>query len=74
LDNFEFLKGIEFVIRRDTHQGVSILGKTAADRAPVAFWLGFKDESVFWNEHVRRLHETREIVNRASRLEYTPFA
>ena len=74
LDNFEFLKGIEFVIRRDAHQGVSVLGKTAADRAPVAFWLGFKDESVFWNEHVRRLHETRGIVNRASRLEYTPFA
>ncbi|MGD1032357.1 MAG: hypothetical protein ABSA05_14605 [Opitutaceae bacterium] len=74
LDNFEFLKGLEFVIRRDAHQGVSVLGETPADRAPAAFWLGYRDESVFWNEHVRRLRETRRIVNRACRLESPPFA
>ena len=65
LDNFEFLKSLEFVIRRDAHQGVSVLGATPADRAPVAFWLGYKDESAFWNEHVRRLRETRSILHRA---------
>jgi glutamate-ammonia-ligase adenylyltransferase len=65
LDNFEFLKGLEFVIRRDAHQGVSVLGATPADRAPVAFWLGFKDESAFWQEHVRRMRETRSILHRA---------
>jgi hypothetical protein len=64
LDNLEFLKGIEFVARRDAHQGISVLGATPDDRAPVAFWLGFRDESAFWSEHIRRLRQTRSIILR----------
>ena len=65
LDNLEFLKGLEFVVRRDAHQGVSVLAETPADRAPVAFWLGFREESAFWSRHVGRLRETRRIVKSA---------
>jgi [glutamine synthetase] adenylyltransferase / [glutamine synthetase]-adenylyl-L-tyrosine phosphorylase len=61
LDNFDFLRRIEFALRRDANEGVSILPATPAERTPLARWLGFPDESAFWSDHVRRLHETRRL-------------
>lgn len=62
LENFEFLKKIEFALRRDAGQGISVLAADPAGRNPLARWLGFPDESSFWAEHLRRLAQTRFLV------------
>ncbi len=62
-DNYEFLKRVEFALRRDANQGVSTLPAQPEDRAPLARWLSFADEPSFWAEHVARLRETRRIVD-----------
>jgi len=63
LANYDFLKHIEILLRRDTNTAVSVLGG-AGERAPLARWLGFPDEPAFWAEHCRRLAETRGLVLR----------
>jgi glutamate-ammonia-ligase adenylyltransferase len=62
LANYDFLQRIEILLRRDADRGVSVLAATAAERAPLAHWLGFTDEATFWAEHCRRLAETRRLV------------
>lgn len=61
LENYEFLKKVEFALRRDANQAVSILPAAPAERAPLARWLGFSSEGEFWAEHVRRMGETRQL-------------
>ena len=60
--NYDFLKRIEILLRRDANTAVSVLGATAAERTPLARWLGCPDEAAFWAEHCRRLAETRALV------------
>jgi glutamate-ammonia-ligase adenylyltransferase len=62
LANYDFLKRIEIMVRRDSGRDTSTLAATPGERAVLARWLGFADESVFWTEHTRRLHETRARV------------
>ncbi|MDD2763378.1 MAG: hypothetical protein PHE83_05325 [Opitutaceae bacterium] len=62
LDNYNFLKRIEILLRGDANKAVSVLAATPEERAPLAFWLGFPDETAFWIEHCRRLTETRRMV------------
>jgi len=62
LSNYDFLKRIEIMVRRDSYRASSLLGATPPERALVARWLGFSDEAVFWTEHTRRLGETRRLV------------
>jgi glutamate-ammonia-ligase adenylyltransferase len=63
LENYNFLKRIEVLLRRDANKAVSVLAATPEDRAPLARWLGFADEPSFWAEHCRRLAETRQLVD-----------
>jgi glutamate-ammonia-ligase adenylyltransferase len=60
--NYEFLRRIEFSLRRDTNRGVTILPDNPAGREILARWLGFSGEQAFWREHVGRLAETRKMV------------
>ena len=62
LANYDFLKRIEVLLRGETNRAVSVLGATPEDRAPLARWLGFPEESAFWTEHCRRLAATRRLV------------
>jgi glutamate-ammonia-ligase adenylyltransferase len=62
LENYDFLKRIEILLRRDANKPVSLLGATAEERLPLARWLGFVDEAAFWAEHCRRMAETRTLV------------
>jgi [glutamine synthetase] adenylyltransferase / [glutamine synthetase]-adenylyl-L-tyrosine phosphorylase len=62
LANYDFLKRVEILLRRDTNTAISVLAATAAERAPLARWLGFRDEADFWADHCRRLTETRGLV------------
>ena len=63
LENYEFLKRVEFALRRDANQAVSVLPPDPADRAPLARWLGFATEAEFWAEHLRRMQDTRRLVS-----------
>jgi glutamate-ammonia-ligase adenylyltransferase len=69
LENYNFLRRIEFALRRDANRAVSVLPADPADRRPLARWLGFPDEAAFWDEHVRRLRETRAAVRELARSE-----
>jgi len=62
LDNFGFLRRVEFALRRDTNQAANALPATPAGRRTLARWLGFPDEASFWTEHLRRLNQTRRLV------------
>lgn len=62
LANYDFLKRIEILLRGDANRAVGILAASAEERAPLACWLGFPSESVFWGEYTRRLAETRRLV------------
>ena len=62
LANYDFLKRIEIMVRRDSGRDTSILAATPGEHAVLARWLGFADEAAFWTEHMRRLHETRARV------------
>ena len=62
LDNFDFLKRIEFALRRDINRAVSVLGADPTDRQALAHWIGFTGEAAFWKEHTDRLRETRAVV------------
>ncbi|HTQ29727.1 MAG TPA: hypothetical protein VMI53_00820 [Opitutaceae bacterium] len=62
LANYDFLKRIEIMVRRDTYRATSLLGATAAERTVLARWLGFASETAFWAEYTRRLGETRRLV------------
>jgi len=64
LDNYGFLRHIEFALRRDAYRGVSALAATPAERQPLARWLGFPDERSFWAEHVRRMARTRRLCQK----------
>jgi glutamate-ammonia-ligase adenylyltransferase len=62
LANYDFLKRIEILLRGDANRAVSTLAASAEERAPLACWLGFSGEAVFWAEYTRRLAETRQMV------------
>jgi glutamine synthetase adenylyltransferase len=62
LANYDFLKRIEILLRGDANRAVSVLAATAEERAPLARWLGFASEPVFWEEYTRQLAETRRMV------------
>ncbi len=62
LENYDFLKRIEILIRRDVNKAVSVLAASPSERLILARWLGFADEETFWIEHCRRLEETRRTV------------
>ncbi|MBI4626042.1 MAG: bifunctional [glutamate--ammonia ligase]-adenylyl-L-tyrosine phosphorylase/[glutamate--ammonia-ligase] adenylyltransferase [Verrucomicrobia bacterium] len=62
LENYAFLKRIEIMLRRDTNCAVSTLGASSAERFPLARWLGYADEPLFWAEYTARLQETRQLV------------
>ena len=62
LENYDFLKRIEVLIRRDANKAVSVLAASPGERFVLARWLGFADEATFWLEHCRRLAETRRTV------------
>ena len=62
LDHYDFLKRIEILLRADSNRAVSVLAASSEARAPLARWLGFADEAVFWVEYCRQLAETRRIV------------
>jgi glutamate-ammonia-ligase adenylyltransferase len=64
LANYDFLKRIEIMVRRDSGRATNTLAGTPGERRGLARWLGFADESVFWAEHTRRLHETRALVRK----------
>jgi glutamine synthetase adenylyltransferase len=63
LDNYDFLKRIEILLRGDANRSGSVMGATSEARAPLARWLGFADEAAFWNAHRTRLAETRRTVS-----------
>jgi glutamate-ammonia-ligase adenylyltransferase len=63
LDNYDFLKRIEILLRGDANRSVSVMGATPEARTPLARWLGFAGEEAFWNAHCTRLAETRQIVS-----------
>jgi glutamate-ammonia-ligase adenylyltransferase len=60
--NYDFLLRVQFALRRDANRGVGVLPASAADRALLAKWLGSDAEGTFWEEHVRRMRETRSLV------------
>jgi glutamate-ammonia-ligase adenylyltransferase len=62
LANYDFLKRIEIMVRRDSGRDTSTLAATPKERALLARWLGFADEAAFWTEHMRRRQETRALV------------
>jgi glutamate-ammonia-ligase adenylyltransferase len=62
LEDYDFLKQIEILLRGDANRAVSVMAASPEARAPLARWLGFADEAVFWAEYCRRLAETRRIV------------
>ena len=62
LANYDFLKRIEILLRGDTNRAVSVLGATPEERRPLARWMGFATEAGFWEDHCRRLAETRRLV------------
>ncbi|MFA5057260.1 MAG: bifunctional [glutamate--ammonia ligase]-adenylyl-L-tyrosine phosphorylase/[glutamate--ammonia-ligase] adenylyltransferase [Opitutaceae bacterium] len=62
LDNYNFLKRIEILIRGDVNKAVSVLAATPEERTPLSFWMGFPEETAFWAEHCHRLAETRRMV------------
>jgi glutamate-ammonia-ligase adenylyltransferase len=62
LEDYDFLKRIEILLRGDANRAVSVLAASPEARAPLARWLGFADEAAFWAEYCRRLAETRQIV------------
>ena len=63
LDNYDFLKRIEILLRGDTNRAVGVLAATPEARTPLARWLGFPDEAAFWSAHCTRLAETRRLVS-----------
>jgi glutamine synthetase adenylyltransferase len=59
LENYNFVKRIEMLVRRDTGEPRTAL---PADCSKVARWIGFPDTEGFMTEHRARLRETRELV------------
>lgn len=62
LDNYNFLKRIEILLRRDANKATSVLGARPGQRAPLARWMGFDTEESFWAEHCSRMRETRQLI------------
>jgi glutamate-ammonia-ligase adenylyltransferase len=64
LANYDFLRRIEIMLRRDRGRSTGVLPAAPEARAMLARWLGFADEASFWIEHSRRLHETQRLVRK----------
>lgn len=62
LDNYDFLRRVELMLRRDENHAVSVIPPSGDDQAALARWLGFADEAVFWAEYTARLAKTRNLV------------
>ncbi|HVW20842.1 MAG TPA: hypothetical protein VHC86_06470 [Opitutaceae bacterium] len=61
-ENYGFLRRVEFALQRDTFRPSPVLPASAAERAPLARWLGFADEAAFWREHAARMRRTRALA------------
>lgn len=61
IENLAFLKRIERNLRRDTSKPAAVI-ENGESKATLASWLGFSDQAEFWDEHVRRMNETRQLV------------
>ncbi|HEU5079712.1 MAG TPA: hypothetical protein VFT72_10895 [Opitutaceae bacterium] len=57
--NYEFLKRVELLLRRDENRSISVLPE---DPTLPARWLGYASAEAFWREHVSRMQATRQVV------------
>jgi glutamate-ammonia-ligase adenylyltransferase len=62
MENHTHLKRIEWCLRRDQNRGVTVIPETAQDQQALARWMDVSDWPTLWENHRRRMHETRELV------------
>src|SRR5690606_10403178 len=62
LENFNFLKRVEVLLRRNRNAAVSVIGDSPEEQFTVARWSGFKTRDEFWQVHCRCMTTTRQIV------------
>lgn len=65
LENHSYLKRLEWFLRRDRNQSVTILPEDPSEQEALAVWLGAPDWDRFWKEHLDRMQNTRIAVTTA---------
>jgi len=64
IDNYNFLRRLEYNLRRDDNTGITVLADEEMGRNSLAKWLQFDTFKSFWKECLDRMQATREIYNR----------
>ncbi len=68
LVNYDYLRRLELLLRRDGNTSVSILPEGEREHHAVALWLGFSDWDSFYADYTRRLADVRfrvlELIGR----------
>jgi glutamate-ammonia-ligase adenylyltransferase len=65
LENHSYLKRLEWFLRRDKNQSVTILPEDPPEQEALAVWLGAPNWTTFWKEHLDRMGKTRKAVTTA---------
>jgi glutamate-ammonia-ligase adenylyltransferase len=62
IQNFDFLKRVEVLLRRNRNAAVSVIGDSPEEQSALARWSGFPDRPSFWAAHHQCMTSTREVV------------
>jgi len=63
LGNYNFLRRLEYNLRRDTNKAVTAIGDGEVGRNSLAKWMQFDTFEELWKEHCARMRETRRIFD-----------
>lgn len=61
LDNYNFLRGIELVLRRQENTPLAEIPPDPQGERALAHWLNFPEAAAFWREHTRRMAVNRQL-------------
>lgn len=62
IQNFDFLKRVEVLLRRNRNTAVSVIGPSPEEQYTLARWSGFPDRESFWSAHLHCMATTRATV------------
>jgi glutamate-ammonia-ligase adenylyltransferase len=64
LDNYNFLRKLEFKLRRQDNQPITVIEDDSDLHHSIATWMGFADQPAFWSSLEARMEQNRQLFIR----------
>ncbi len=61
-ENYNFLRKLEFYVRREKNRGIAEIDSDPDQERSIARWLGFSSFETFWEDHCARMQQNRALL------------